>query len=135
MSLRTPLLAALASATCLAVPACGGDAPAGPYELAPTRECLRAQNVVVSSTDLDFVASTALGGGLRARLAGNEVVLAFGENDEDGEAIEQAYRKFAGKNIGLQDVLMRERNVVLVWAGKPSADQLERVTGCLRSND
>src|SRR5256885_7634739 len=104
MTVRARLLAATASVACLALSACGGNAKAGPYQLAPTRDCLRAQNLVVSSTDLDFVASTALGGALRARMAGNEVVLAFGENDEDGAAIERAYRKFAGKNIGLQDV-------------------------------
>ena len=52
-----------------------------------------------------------------------------------GAAIEQAYRRFAGKNIGLSDVLMRDRNVVLVWAGKPSEEDLERITGCLEGSD
>jgi hypothetical protein len=134
MSLRLRLPAALAGAACAVALGCGGE-EAGAYVFQPTRECLREQNVVVTSADLDFVASTALGGALRARLAGNEAVLAFGEDEEDGAAIERAYRRFAGKNVGLQDVLMRERNVVLVWAGKPSDDQLERVRGCLRTND
>jgi hypothetical protein len=132
---RRFVLAATWVAAVVGAAGCGGDDEPELYRLEPTRACLTSENVVVSQRDLDFVASTALGGGLRARLGRNEVVLAFAEDEEDGAAIEQAYRRFAGENIGLSDVLMRDRNVVLVWAGKPSEQDLDRITSCLKGSD
>jgi hypothetical protein len=130
MTSRAPFWPAVVAAAA-ALAGCGGDEEPDAYRLAPTRDCLRSENVVVTTHDLDFVARTALGGGLRANLARNEVVLAFGSSRADARALERAYRRFGGKRVPLEDVLMRERNVVLVWAGKPSPEDLDRVTGCL----
>jgi hypothetical protein len=123
---------ALACAAALFASAgCGGDDEPTVYRLMPTSACLRSANVPVTTRNLDFVATTALGGALRARFPSNQVVVAFGSSPNDGDAIERAYEQFAGRNIGLQDVLMREQNVVLVWAAKPSEQDLARVADCL----
>jgi hypothetical protein len=122
----------LACAAALAAAGCGGgDDEPSLYRLTPTSACLRSADVPVTTRNLDFVASTALGGALRARFPDNQVVVAFGSSANDGNAIERAYRQFAGRNIGLSDVLMREENVVLVWAAKPTEQDLERVADCL----
>ena len=125
------LLAALAG---IAVASgCGGASQPETYELAPTRTCLEEADVRVS-TRVDFVASTALGGALNAKLRGNEVTLAFGDSPDAAERTERAYRRFAPDRLKpkIDDVLRRERNVVLLWAVSPTEDQTRTVIDCLR---
>jgi hypothetical protein len=116
---------------------CGGSGQgtdAETYLLEPTRECLASRgDVGVDTKRVDFVASTALGGAMRARLAtDNFVVVAFGDDRDEAARIEQAYREFAGKSIPIDDVLQRTKNVVLVWNGPPGAEEEDTVVGCLR---
>ena len=122
------LLAALVAA------GCGGEREPESYKLAPTKACLEDANVRVSTRAVDFVASTALGGALNAKFRHNEVTLAFGESGEDAERTESAYRTFAPKRLKrkIDDVLLRDRNVVLLWAVAPSQEQRETIEGCLR---
>ena len=101
------------------------------FRLAPTKACLEGANIPVRTRNLDFVARNALGGGMHARFAGNNVTLAFGESDGGARAIEEAYRRLRGRTIVIEEVLKRERNVVMVWAGGPSAAQLQAIEGCL----
>ena len=119
------------AAGALAAACGGGDEPQEPYELAATRTCLEGADVPVTSDDLDFVASTALGGAVRARFADNSVTLAFGESPDDAGRIASAYRNFAGPRIPMQDVLLVDRNGVMLWEAKPAEDALERMQGCL----
>ena len=123
-------VAALAATMLLA--GCGGgeDEPEL-FQLARTKSCLEDANIPVRTRNLDFVARNALGGGLHARFGGNHVTLAFGESDEGARDIEEAYRRFAGRTIVIEKVLRREGNVVMVWAGEPSAAELDAVRGCL----
>ena len=111
--------------------ACGGNDPPEHVSLGPTEACLEAAGVPVSRKDLDFVASTALGGGLRARPDANSVTIAFGESADDALRIEQAYQQFSGPDIPLHDLLSRDRNAVLLWEEPPSEEQRNLVTGCL----
>jgi hypothetical protein len=57
----------------------GGDEPSS-YALAPTRACLQSEDgVTVNTKDVDFVATTALGGAMRVKVSPqNFVVMAFG---------------------------------------------------------
>jgi hypothetical protein len=120
------VLAALA-----ALAGCGGESEPELFRLGPTRACLDGANIPVRVQRLDFVASTASGGALHALLPPNEVTLAFGASEAEAQRLGQAYRRFAGANIPVDDVLYRARNVVLLWVGKPGDFELERVTDCL----
>jgi hypothetical protein len=117
----------------IAVAGCGGGGTDEPdrYAVQPTRTCLQNAAAEVSTTNLDFVASTALGGALRVRLPTNFVVVAFGEDSEEAERIERAYRRFAGETIAIDDVLERTKNVVFVWNAPPSPEERNAVVGCL----
>ena len=101
------------------------------YRLEPTRACLQEKQFAIRTRGLDFVASTALAGAFRAAFDTNEVTVVFGNTATDAERTERAYRNFAPRRLNLGDLLVRRKNVVLVFAGKPSAEQLESITACL----
>jgi hypothetical protein len=111
----------------------GGDEPSS-YALAPTKQCLRGEEgFEVDTRNVDFVATTALGGAMRVRVSPtNFVVMAFGENEAEAQRIEQAYREFAGRSIPIDDVLERRKNLVLVWNAPPTGEEDDAVSGCLR---
>jgi hypothetical protein len=113
---------------------CGGDDEPELYTLEPTRACLTDEGVRVSDNESDFVASTALGGSLRAQFpSDNVVVLSFGESLEDAARTEDAYRRFAPNRVALKDVLGRFRNVTMIWAFSPSQEDLKTVSDCLKA--
>jgi hypothetical protein len=131
MGTKLTLVAALAAA---ALAGCGSGPAAEPdhYELRPSRVCLQEDGLRVSTTGLDFVASTALGGAMRVRLpTDNFVDVSFGEDASEAERIEAAYRRFAGRSIPINDVLQRTKNVVMVWNAPPGPEEQEAVSGCL----
>jgi hypothetical protein len=135
MGTKSAIWVALAAAAL--VSGCSGSGPgtdAETYLLQPTRECLASRDdVAVDTKEVDFVASTALGGAMRVKLmTDNFVVVAFGDDRGEAVRIEQAYREFAGKSIPIDDVLQRTKNVVLVWNGPPGAEEQDTVVGCLR---
>jgi hypothetical protein len=111
---------------------CGGD-EVSLYQLRPTRSCLENADLEPTQRNLDFVASTALGGALRVRFAGNLLSLTFGRSQKEAERLERAYRRFAPRRFPIQDVLRREGNVVMLWGVSPTIDQLDTVMRCLRS--
>jgi hypothetical protein len=110
---------------------CGGGGGSADYTLAKTGDCLRAQGVRLDSK-LDFVASTATGGAVRAHLADNFVTIAFGQTQQDSEAIAAAYRRFRAKNVGIDDVLRTDRNAVLLWHLHPSDADASAIGTCLK---
>jgi hypothetical protein len=128
---RSLVLAAVAAAI-LVPPGCGGEDEPTLFRLPPTLECLRADDIPATTSGLDFVAGTAPGGALRAPLGRNEVVVAFGNTRREAVALEDAYERFGTDRPGVQDRLFRARNVVLVWAGPPSPEELDRVSECLK---
>jgi hypothetical protein len=109
---------------------CGGDEEPDRYTLEATTACLDEEGVRTSS-DLDFVASTALGGAVVAHPGGNRVVLAFGDSPADAARTVRAYRTFAGRRIPLQDLLFQERNTVLLWEEPPTPEQAQVIGDCL----
>ena len=108
---------------------CGG---AKSYDAEKTRACLAKQSGVKLSNDVDFVASTALGGAFNARLLGNKVTLAFAQDRKEAQRIVRAYQRFRGRNIGLTDVLRPKNNAVILWANHPSETAEATVQECLK---
>lgn len=114
----------------LVLAGCGGDPS---FDLGPTRACLRNAGVEVDTAGIGVVASTAQGGALHASFPGNEVTVAFGQDDEDADQTERAYRRFAPPRLRakLPNVLKRRRNVVMLWGVSPSPQDEATVVGCL----
>ena len=126
--MRWPLLLGAVLVGLLAA-GCGGSRS---YDADKSRACLAKQPGVKVSSDVDFVASTALGGAFNARLLGNKVTLAFADDRKEAERIVRAYQRFRGKNIGLTDVLRPKNNVVILWANHPSDTAEETIQECLK---
>ena len=110
--------------------ACGGSGSTL-YTVQKTQACFTSKHVALGGS-LDFVATTATGGALRAHLATNFVTIAFGATAGDADNIDQAYRSFHGRNVGIVDVLRQDRNAVMLWHAHPSDADLAVVTGCLK---
>ena len=126
-ALPLPLLAVLA----LLVAGCGGSSAPSFYTAATPRACLRDAKAHVGPAT-DFVASTATGGSLKARLTDNFVTIAFGATQSDADNIQAAYTRFAAKNVGVSDVLRQQSNAVMLWHEHPTDADLALVTGCLK---
>jgi hypothetical protein len=108
---------------------CGKDTPT--YSLAKSSACLR-QNGVALGGQLDFVATTATGGAVRVRLRDNSLTLVLGQTKGDADNIDAAYRRFHSSNVGIDDVLRRQGNAVMLWHQHPSDEDLATITGCLK---
>jgi hypothetical protein len=118
------VLAAFVLASC-------GNGSGKLYALDSTRSCLMKQHVRLGG-QLDFVATTATGGALKAHPSSNFVTVVFGQTQADADAINQIYHRVASKNVGIEDVLRQQRNAVMLWHEHPSDDDLATITGCLK---
>jgi hypothetical protein len=125
------LVVLLVMAALLAV-SCGNDG-GKTYSLEQTRGCLQDQQVRLGG-QLDFVATTATGGALKATLGRNFVTIVFGETAADADNINQAYHRFSSSNVaaGIDDVLRQQGNAVMLWHEHPSDHDLALVTSCLK---
>ena len=110
---------------------CGGSGGSSLYTLRKTQACLTSKHIALGGT-LDFVATTATGGALRAHLPPNFVTITFGATTADADNIDQAYRSFHASNVGIDDVLREDRNAVLLWHEHPSDADLATITACLK---
>ena len=111
---------------------CGGKTS---YSLPKTRDCLGSRGAqIVPPAASDLVATTAVGGAFKAKLGDNSVTVLFGNDDSSGQALAEAYQRFAFPNVrnGLPDVLRRYNNVVTLWHTHPQDADLSLVVGCLR---
>jgi hypothetical protein len=118
------VLVALLAASC-------GKGSESLASLDKTRTCLHKEGVLTGGP-LDFVATTATGGALQAHRGANFVTIAFGETVADADNIDQAYRRFRSKNVGIDDVLRQQANVVMLWHAHPSDADVSAITGCLK---
>jgi len=123
----TVILAGIA----FAVAGCGGQKT---YSLASTKACLQKKDHLrLGAPNHDFVASTAPGGAVRVVFGRrNEVTISFASDTKEAERIVLGYQRFAGKNIGLADVLRPQRNAVLLWEAHPSEEDIAAVGQCLK---
>jgi hypothetical protein len=113
----------------VALAGCGKDTPT--YSLSKTSTCLQGAGAKLGG-QLDFVATTATGGASRVRLHDNAVTVVFGETQGDADNIDAAYRRFHASNVGIDDVLRRQGNAIMLWQHHPSDADLATVTGCLK---
>jgi hypothetical protein len=123
-------LSGLSFVLLLGLAACGGSGTSL-YSLQKTKSCLTANHIRLGGT-LDFVATTATGGALRAHLPGEFVTIAFGATTADADNIDQAYRSFHAQNVGIDDVLREDRNAVMLWHVHPSDAEIATITSCLK---
>jgi hypothetical protein len=124
-------LTVLAAAVLLA--GCGGGGTTM-YRKDATEACLRKaalQPKPVSET-VDFVASSAKGGAFVVQLVDNRVTVSFGDTIDNADNIELAYRRFKAANVGLDDVLRRQGNALMLWHVHPQDNDLATITGCLK---
>jgi hypothetical protein len=122
-----------AVATAVLVTACGSSGTLL-YNRDATEACLSKAGLTpkpVTEAE-DFVANSATGGAFSVQLAGNRVTVSFGETVEDADNIDQAYRRFKANNVGLDDVLRRQGNALMLWHVHPEDTELGTVTGCLK---
>jgi hypothetical protein len=120
------------AAAVIAATGCGGPPN---YSLESSRECLKQTGGirVRQPPASDLVAVTALGGALNVKFPSNQVTVAFGQDKAEADRLATAYRRFKGKNIGIESALQEERNVVLIWGITPETADRTTVVGCLKS--
>jgi len=98
--------------------------------------CLRAHGFTVSTSekDMNFIAYTATGGGLRAwrpkvhRKV--DLILAFGANGEDARQTIRGIKRFALRPP-LFRFRLRNANAVILWAYRPSKANKTLLSSCL----
>lgn len=121
----------LALVALLAV-SCGAQSP----KLAKfdaSRACLRSAGVRTDQKlGVDFIAGTATGGAFRAHLGKNFVTVVFSDTVDLADAINDAYHRFHQANVGIEDVLRQQGNVVMLWHEHPSDAAQAKVTNCLK---
>lgn len=122
-----------AVAVVLLVSACGSGGTTI-YTRSATAACLEKlglQPRPISET-ADFVANSATGGAFAVQLVDNRVTVSFGETEADADNIDQAYRRFKATNVGIDDVLRRQGNALMLWHVHPQDNDLATITGCLK---
>lgn len=123
-------LAAMLVASCLLAASCGGSSE-HLASLDKTRACLVKHHIRLGG-QLDFVATTATGGAVKAHFPDNDVTVVFGETVPDADNINDAYVRFHAQNVGIEDVLKQQVNVVMLWRLHPSDADISRLTSCLK---
>jgi hypothetical protein len=126
------LLGVLAAAVVL-LAACGSGGTTI-YTKEATVACLQKATLhptAVAETT-DFVANSATGGAFTVQLVDNRVTVSFGETPADADNIDQAYHRFKSTNVGLDDVLRRQGNALMLWHVHPQDDDVATITGCLK---
>ena len=121
------------AATALLV-GCGGGG-ISIYKKDATEACLRkaALQPRPVSESVDFVASSAKGGAFVVQLVDNRVTVSFGDTIDNADNIELAYRRFKAANVGLDDVLRRQGNALMLWHVHPQDNDLTTIAGCLKN--
>jgi hypothetical protein len=56
----------------------------------------------------------------------------FGGSANEASNLSDAYRRFRAANVGIEDVLRTENNVVLLWQLHPSLGDEKTIHGCLK---
>ena len=112
---------------------CGSASPkATTFTLAPTKECVRAYGHILKPKAADFIATTATGGAFRLQFPDNEATVLFGADAQEANGLADGYRRFHAKNVGVEDVLRTNNNVVMLWQLHPTATDESELNDCLK---
>ncbi len=117
----------------LVVAGCGGSGGPSTYTVQKTRLCLKKNHSLKLNRKLDFVATTSTGGALHVvmRKKKNAVTIVFGATVDDANNINDAYHRFRARNVGIEDILRQEKNVVLLFKEHPTDAELATIQNCL----
>jgi hypothetical protein len=102
------------------------------FTLAPTRECARGYGHILKPKSDDFVATTATGGSFRLRFPDNEATVLFGADAQEANGLADGYRRFHAKNVGVEDILRTNNNVVMLWKFHPTDTDASELNDCLK---
>jgi hypothetical protein len=136
---RRLVFASIGCAALLAVAGCGSSGKkhsTNVYSRGPVIDCLRGHNFTVSTSekDVNFIAWSAPGGGLRAWEKGTrhkvDLILAFGHSVADARQTMKAIRHYALRPPIFRYRLIRA-NVVILWAYRPSNAHKRLLLDCL----
>jgi hypothetical protein len=113
---------------------CGAGGGTKIYTKAASLACLQKEKgvTVKPAPAADFVANSATGGAFSVKLRDNRATVSFGETLTDGNNIDDAYRRFHARNVGINDVLLMEQNAVILWHVHPSDADISTITNCLK---
>lgn len=102
-------------------------------------KCLRSNGFTVSTSekDMNFIAYTATGGGLRAwkpkKHRKVDLILAFGANGDDARQTMTAIKRFALRSPVFR-FRLRRANAVILWAYRPSERNKALLDSCLKAS-
>jgi hypothetical protein len=142
---RRLLFLILATGCALGLAACGATTKEKPqvvgqvYTRAPVVRCLKAHGFTVSTRekDMNFIAYTATGGGLRAwkpkKHRKVDLILAFGVSGEDAKQTMRGVKRFALRSPIFR-FRLRDANVVILWAYRPSKSNRTLLSNCLKKS-
>ena len=112
------------------------DAAGGLYHRGGVAACLRANDFTVSTKerDVNFIAFTATGGGMRAWENGTkrkvDLILAFGQSNDDARQTMKAIKRFASRPPIFR-WRARRANAVILFATRPSQKNERLLYRCL----
>ena len=122
---------------------CGGtkkEAEVGSlYKRGPVISCLRGHNFTVSTQlrDVNFIAYTATGGGLRAWENGTnrqvDLIVAFGQSSADARQTLKGMKRFANRPPIFR-WRIRRANAVVSFAYRPSQKNEQLLLSCLNGS-
>jgi hypothetical protein len=126
-------------AAALVAGGCGPPAPKRPnfFTLKPTSKCLEKEGAAVRQSGLGFIMGTAPNGAIRIRFQnGKELLIGFGNNDQDAADLAAAFRQTAqtkAERKRLNSLLEPRGNVLIQWQTEPTPAEIDLVHGCLSS--
>jgi hypothetical protein len=138
---RRLLFLSLSLGCVLLLAACGGGTKTTPFvgqvfSRAPVARCLRSHGFTTSTSekDMNFIAYTATGGGLRAwrpkKHRKVDLILAFGADGEDAKATVTAVKRVALRSPIFR-FRLRRANAVILWGYRPSEANKAMLFSCL----
>ncbi len=109
-----------------------------PFTAKGTAGCLKDHaftRVTTNPALVGFIAGFADNGGIRATSPSrNTLTIAFTDSPDSVNSTEDAFRAHAPKSLRshMSDIMMANRNAVLVWTITPKPDELDSAQRCLK---
>lgn len=116
------------AATVMFLSGCGGASTL--YSASTTASCLANAGIAPITSNADYIAQAASGGGYAIVVDGISVNVSFGRTVADAKRTASAYSIFAG-DTPTSDILFRRGNAVIVWDSTPTSAERQAVEGCL----